>query len=112
MRFFIISVFISLLVFSFTYMDKNPAVIPYQDSTDSLKLAALTVLENNCNECHSKKKPTYYFTAKTMNYFVADINNEVFIKGKMPKGRKNTLSAKDKETLRLWVEMKLKKKDN
>lgn len=81
----------------------------YQDSTDSLKLEALTVLENNCNECHSEKKPSYYFTAKTMDYFVAEINIEVFITGKMPKGKKNKLTAEDRETLRLWVEQTMKK---
>ncbi|MFT5818828.1 MAG: putative membrane protein [Crocinitomix sp.] len=109
MRFLIFSLFISLLVFSFTRIDKESAFTPYQDSTDSLKLAALTVLENNCNECHSKKKPEYYFTAKTMDYFAAKINVEVFISGKMPKGKKNVLTPEDKETLRLWLEMKMKK---
>jgi hypothetical protein len=74
-------------------------------------LAALLVLENNCNECHSKKKPEYYFSEQTMDYFAAEINMEVFIKGKMPKGKKNAMSADDRKTLQLWVEWKLKKEE-
>jgi uncharacterized membrane protein len=109
MRFLIISVFLSLLAFSFIGKDQESTLTVYQNSADSLKTAALIVLENNCNECHSKKEPAYYFTAKTMDYFVAKINIEVFVTGKMPKGRKNELTTEDRETLRLWVEMKLKK---
>jgi hypothetical protein len=109
MRFLLISVFGSLLAFSFIKKDHEATLSVYQDSADSLKSAALIVLENNCNECHSKKEPAYYFTDKTMDYFVANINEEVFVTGKMPKGKKNVLSAEDRETLRLWVEVKLKK---
>ncbi len=108
MRFFIFSFCILLMLFSFTQKNFDSSYTVYQPSADSLKIAALTVLENNCNECHSKKKPAYYFTTKTMDYFVADINKEVFIKGKMPKGKKNKLTPEDKETLRLWVEQKMK----
>jgi uncharacterized membrane protein len=110
MRFLIGFLFITIAVFSFTKADKSASFEPYQYSADSLKMAALTVLEDNCNECHSKKKPEYYFTAKTMDYFAATINIEVFITGKMPKGKKNLLTAEDKATLKLWVDMKLKKK--
>lgn len=110
MRFLFISIFISLFAFSFVGKEQRTTLSTYKDSTDSLKMAALIVLENKCNQCHSEKKPAYYFTAKTMDYFVKDINNEVFIKKKMPKGKKNRLTAEDRETLRLWVEMKMTKK--
>jgi hypothetical protein len=110
MRFIIVFISIVFALFSFTKVDKGATFSPYQDSADSLKMAALSVLENNCNECHSKKKPEYYFTAKTMDYFATNINIEVFITGKMPKGKKNVLTAEDKATLKLWVDMKLKKK--
>ncbi len=108
MRFFIFSFCISLILFSFTQKDFDSSYSVYQPSADSLKIAALTVLENNCNECHSKKKPAYFFTSKTMDYFVADINNQVFIKGKMPKGKKNQLTPNDREILKHWVEQKMK----
>ena len=77
-------------------------------SNDSLKTAAFQVLENNCNECHQDKKPNYLFTLDNMDFFAASINNQVFVKAKMPKGRKNKLSPKDKETLQKWVNRALK----
>ena len=111
MRFLFVSAIMSLIAFSFVGKNQDYSVSVYEESTDSIKMAALMVLENNCNECHSQKKPAYYFTAKTMDYFAAEINMEVFINGKMPKGKKNQLSVEDRETLRLWVEKKLKKKE-
>lgn len=76
---------------------------------DTLKVAAFAVLENHCNVCHHKKKPTYVFTHENMDAFAASINLEVFVTRKMPKGRDNDLSAEEEQTLKRWLDFRLSK---
>ncbi len=92
---------VGLIVASFSPAN---ALTPYQDTTKKqIKDSALVVLKNKCNECHLKKKPTYVFTSDNMNLFVYDIKKQVFVKEKMPKGRGNELTDKEKATLKKWV---------
>lgn len=94
-----------MVYLSFSFTNKHISFSPYQETGPQIKQKAFKVLDENCNECHAKKKPTYYFTLKNMEGFAADINTQVFIKEKMPKGRKNVLLEKDKETLKTWLEL-------
>jgi uncharacterized membrane protein len=111
MKFKLFGLSLFFLLLSAILIAKNTSVVDtvgyYQ--TDSLKTAAFQVLENNCNECHKDKKPTYVFTLDNMDFFAATINIQVFVKEKMPKGRKNELSPADRKTLQLWINQVLSK---
>lgn len=96
-----------LALCSYGYVTSNKQIPTFKTTpytvSDSLKTAAFQVLENNCNACHLDKKPSFVFTPDNMNLLAASINVQVFVKGKMPKGRKNKLSSVDRETLKIWV---------
>ena len=68
---------------------------------------AFKVLENKCNECHRKDKPSKTFTIANMNRFAKSINKQVFIKKKMPKGDEVTLTAAEVNTLKAWLAVEL-----
>lgn len=54
----------------------------------SLKQKAFIVLKNKCNTCHATKRRVDIFTISNMDSLKFEINNQVFIKRKMPKGKK------------------------
>ncbi len=97
-------------IFLLSSMSRNSAsfsdsemLSSFQPTTDTLKKAAFLVLETKCNECHSKKKPTYIFTKENMNGFANDIYKQVFDKGKMPKGKENKLTEEERNRLYDWL---------
>lgn len=96
--------FSCVLLWAFADNNSRASISDYQVTSDPLKKEAFEVLENNCNECHQKKKKEYVFTLENMEGFASKINTEVFIKKKMPKGKKNKLSAADSQTLKKWIE--------
>ena len=69
----------------------------------SIKGDAFLVLELKCNSCHERKNRTKTFTLANMNGFAVKINEQVFIKQRMPKGRKIKLTVDDKLKLRKWL---------
>jgi uncharacterized membrane protein len=69
----------------------------------SEKKAALTILQNHCNECHQHKKKKYVFTEDNMTSFATKIHQQVFVKKKMPKGNNFLLSKKDETILLEWL---------
>ncbi len=54
----------------------------------SLKQKAFIVLKKKCNTCHATKRRVDIFTISNMDSLKFEINNQVFIKRKMPKGKK------------------------
>ncbi|ASV28939.1 hypothetical protein [Maribacter cobaltidurans] len=70
---------------------------------DSFKKNAFNVLEKKCNVCHVSKKRVQNFTLQNMDSLSKEINKQVFVKKKMPKGNKIALSVEDIETLKLWL---------
>jgi uncharacterized membrane protein len=75
--------------------------------SENLKEKAFIVLDQNCNNCHSKKKPVYIFTRDNMDAFAPSINRSVFINGNMPKSKKNALSTEDRQILKSGVRKEL-----
>lgn len=73
------------------------------DSSETLKVGALKVLQSKCNVCHKKQNPFMVFKAKNMEKRASKINNMVFITGKMPKGDQYTLTQKEYDTLNSWI---------
>ena len=76
-----------------------------------LQKQAFTVLEERCNVCHVNKRRTDVFTLENMDSLAVDINEQVFIKRKMPKGRKIKLIESETELLKLWLADTLAEKE-
>ncbi len=98
--------FIAFLIFNFSDSQKiaKKAVNSYIDNAqEDVKGDALKVLTNQCNVCHATKKRQDIFTFGNMDSLASDINKQVFIKKKMPKGRKNKLSKQETLALKNWL---------
>ena len=67
------------------------------------KTEAFKVLQTKCNACHSTKKRTDIFTLENMDSLAIDINKQVFIKQKMPKGKKVKLTEEEMLKLKSWL---------
>jgi len=70
----------------------------------SPKAIAFGVLQTKCNICHATKKKTDIFTLENMDSLAADIHKQVFVKKKMPKGRKVKLTEEETNALKRWFE--------
>lgn len=68
-----------------------------------IKTNAFTVLKNRCNTCHATKRKLYIFTWDNMDSLRNEINNQVFITNKMPKGKKNQLTEDEELQLESWI---------
>jgi len=77
------------------------AVLPTQQQ-------AYTVLSNRCNSCHQAENPSKFFTIKNMNQFAKKINRQVFFWERMPKGKENDLTEKEKQILKTWINHQMK----
>lgn len=71
--------------------------------TNTTKQSAYLVLHTKCNFCHSVKKNRTIFSLQNMDGLAKAIEYQVFIKKKMPKGRKNNLSSLEEEKLLKWI---------
>ncbi len=99
-----------VLLFSFNLKKQDVGITEaYQQTGDSLKIETFQILEDHCNACHQKKKPAYVFTVDNMNAFAPVINTQVFVKRKMPKGKKYPLSNPERQILQRWVNRQLNK---
>ncbi|MFT4758417.1 MAG: putative membrane protein [Paraglaciecola sp.] len=62
----------------------------------------LTILEEKCNVCHQKKK-SVVFTEGNMETWAAKIHKQVFVKNRMPKGKKFPLTIEEYDILESWL---------
>ena len=69
---------------------------------DTLKQAALSVLQTKCNVCHRKQNPFKVFSVKNMEKHAPKIHKQVFVKQRMPKGDIK-LTAMEYSTLKEWL---------
>lgn len=86
------------------------ACIPFLSKAnpdDDAKKAALTVLQQKCNVCHRTDNPGKVFTIDNMEALAPKIYKQVFVKQRMPKGRKIQLTAEESQVLKNWVETKV-----
>jgi uncharacterized membrane protein len=86
----------SEIAYSTTFAD-----ITYQND---VKTDAFAVLRLKCNTCHALKRKVLVFTYENMDSLSNAINEQVFIKQKMPKGRINRLTNLEDENLQRWLE--------
>ncbi len=70
---------------------------------DSTQIKAFIILDNKCNVCHKKRNRKRIFTTNNMDSWTNDIYKQVFIKRRMPKGKKIKLTNKDYQQLLTWI---------
>ena len=88
-------------------MPRKHVLLKEQLIQTTIKTEAYTVLRNKCNICHATKKRTDIFTLKNMDSLAFDIHKQVFIKKKMPKGKKNKLTNEEIRSLKNWLDSTL-----
>jgi uncharacterized membrane protein len=71
------------------------------DPGDDAKSAALKVLQLKCNTCHVRQNPGKVFTPSNMNALASKINEQVFVKKRMPRGKR--LTNEEYTTLQTWL---------
>lgn len=81
----------------------EPATFSKTDQS-AAKRNAFTILQNKCNTCHANKKRLVLFSLSNMDSLKFQINHQVFVTKKMPKGSKNQLSEAEEQDLRNWLE--------
>lgn len=70
---------------------------------DSAQSTAYKILTNKCNVCHVKRNRRRVFTAENMTPWANDVYKQVFIKKRMPKGKKVKLTTKEYQQLLTWI---------
>ena len=55
------------------------------------------------NVCHQKRNKRRVFTLENMTKWSNDINKQVFIKKRMPKGKKIKLTSQEYQDLLTWI---------
>ncbi len=92
----VISVFIACQTEANT---ASPPALP----PSKAKLKAFDLLTAKCNVCHLKQNRRKVFTLENMDGFGAQIHTQVFVKKRMPKGNKITLTQTDYLILKNWL---------
>ena len=64
---------------------------------------AFQILDNKCNVCHRKRNKRRIFTTENMDTWANDIYKQVFVKKRMPKGKKIKLSSNEYQELLTWI---------
>ena len=70
---------------------------------DDISTKALEVLQTKCNVCHVKQNPRKVFTPENMDGFAPKIYKQVFIKKRMPRGKKIKLTDEEYQILLTWI---------
>ncbi|WP_298504408.1 hypothetical protein [uncultured Maribacter sp.] len=72
-------------------------------STNSTKDKAFKILTNKCNICHKSRNRRRVFTQENMDAWSQDVYKQVFIKKRMPKGKKTKLTNEEYQDLLTWI---------
>ncbi len=73
------------------------------DTSKHTDRKAFQILENKCNVCHYKRNQRRVFTRENMNAWSNDIYRQVFVKKRMPKGKKIKLTPQEYQQLLTWI---------
>jgi uncharacterized membrane protein len=80
-----------------------PAKPMYSIAEDSTQQRAFSILTNKCNVCHENRNRRRVFTEENMNPWANDVYKQVFIKKRMPKGKKIKLTSQEYQDLLTWI---------
>jgi uncharacterized membrane protein len=89
---------------SFTTFDSQSSdavSVQTSDPSENAKSAALKVLQSKCNTCHVRQNPGKVFTTSNMTTLASKINEQVFEKKRMPRGKR--LTKEEYTTLLNWL---------
>lgn len=100
----VVGITIILLIFIMNISYSQKEDLNYAE----LKKNVFKVLNSQCNTCHSTKRRTNIFTLENMDSLARDINTQVFVKRKMPKGNKAKLSETETKAIKEWLRVVLK----
>lgn len=89
-------------------LQRKPAIRTVYVEQQASKSGAFKVLQIKCNSCHATKKRTDVFTWENMDSLATDIWKQVFVRKKMPKGRKINLTQGEATALQDWLDQTLK----
>jgi uncharacterized membrane protein len=67
------------------------------------QIESFTILKSKCNVCHVKRNRSKIFTLENIDGFSLEINEQVFIKKRMPKGNRIKLSEEERIKLKNWL---------
>lgn len=70
---------------------------------DTVKVATYHILDTKCNTCHRKRNKRRVFTLENMTSWADDIYTQVFVKKRMPKGKKIKLTHTEYQQLLTWI---------
>ncbi|AXT60076.1 hypothetical protein D1816_06820 [Aquimarina sp. AD10] len=70
---------------------------------DSITTKSFQILDNKCNVCHAKRNRRRLFTLENMNSWADDVYKQVFVKKRMPKGKKIKLTSEEYQNLLNWI---------
>ena len=84
-------------------LNELTAVYVSNDGIKDTKATAFQILNNKCNVCHHKRNKRRVFTLENMTKWANDINRQVFIKKRMPKGKKIKLTSQEYQDLLTWI---------
>jgi len=72
-------------------------------TSETPKEKAFLILENKCNVCHTEQNKRRVFTQENMDVLANDVYKQVFIKKRMPKGKKIKLTSQEYQNLPTWI---------
>lgn len=105
----IIAIFVTLTINStnvYEFVEANSKLTEKYASNYALKdpkERAFEILKIKCNVCHRKRNKRHVFTLENMSPMANDIYKQVFIKKRMPKGKKIKLAYDEYQDLLTWV---------
>lgn len=106
MKVFLLLGLVALSTFSLSHSSDKSLKLDRMDSTthqNTSKVKAFKILQEKCNVCHIKKNKRKIFTLDNMNGFASQINTQVFIKKRMPKGKDIKLTQNEYKQLSTWI---------
>ncbi len=88
---------------SYIRSENIAAIASKSTKADTTKVAAYRILDNKCNTCHIKRNKRRVFTLENMTSWADDIYTQVFVKKRMPKGKKIKLTHTEYQQLLTWI---------
>lgn len=101
--FIALSITLGFLFFNEAQTADEPQAVEQLAVHDDVSARALEVLQTKCNVCHVKQNPRKVFTPENMDGFAPKIHRQVFIKKRMPRGKKIKLTDEEYQILSTWI---------
>lgn len=83
--------------------NKQTVLLVSAHPSESSNEKALQILDNKCNVCHRKQNKRRVSTSENMHTWANDIYTQVYVKKRMPKGKKIKLTTNEYQELLTWI---------